>query len=59
MPCRQEVPDRGLDDSSGSYGSQLTSLVLWSPARNASNPVKTGGVLYPIDGVMDNRRFLT
>ena len=52
MPCKwgcggQEVPDGGLDGSRGSYGSQLTTFVFWSPPRNASIPVKTGGVLMP------------
>ena len=44
----QEVPDGGLDGSRGSYGSQLTTFVFWSPPRNASNPVKTGGFLMPL-----------
>ena len=29
------------------HGSQLTTFVFWSPPRNASIPVKTGGVLMP------------
>ena len=52
MPSRwgcggQEVPDGGLDGSTGSYGSQLTTFVFWSPPRNASIPVKNGHVLMP------------
>ena len=43
----QEVPDRVSNGSWGANGLQLTTFVLWSPPRNASNPVKTGGVLMP------------
>ena len=39
------VPDGGFDGSKGSYRSQLTTFVFWSPPKNASIPVKTGGVL--------------
>ena len=49
MPCRwslvgKEVPEGGFDSS---RGSQKTTFVLWSPLRNASNPVNTEVVLFP------------
>ena len=50
MPCRwslvgKGVPEGGFDSS---RGSQKTTFVLWSPPRNASDSVKTGGVLVPL-----------
>ena len=68
MPCRwslvgKEVPEGGFDSS---RGSQKTTFVLWSPPRNASDSVKTGGVLVPLrwglggqevpDGGLDDSR---
>ena len=41
-----------------SHGSYLTTFVKGPPPRNGSKYVKNGGFLMPLNGVVEDRRFL-